>query len=187
MTYRKALFSLLTLLAICATAFMTLLWQNNPSLRMNESSLPDAYMENVTAIILNKSGKISMKIVTPKMVHYAEKDTTHFIAPQLTLYHKSPTPWYIEAKTANARHGIDHIVFQDEVNIHHPAEFNNPATVIKTNSLTVHPNENTAETADLITMIQPNSVMKAVGMFADMETGNIKLLSQAKGEYVPDA
>lgn len=143
-------------------------------------------MENVTATILDKFGKVSMKIVTPKMVHFAKNDSTDFIDPQLTIYHKSPNPWFIESRTAKALHGMDNVVFTDNVVIHHPADYNNPATVIKTTTLTVHPNEKTAETTEPITMIQPNSVMQAIGMHADMDSGNIKLLSQAQGEYDPD-
>lgn len=187
MTYRSTLISLLITIAVSAAVIMTLSTRSNSPTQHDESALPDAYMENVTAIILDKVGKVSMKIVTPRMVHYAHDDTTDFSDPQLTLYHKSPNPWFIVSKTAKAQHGIDQVVFRDDVTIHHPADYNNPATVIKTTSLTVHPNDKTAETAEPITMIQPNSVMKAIGMIADMDSGNIKLLSQATGEYVPDS
>jgi len=174
-------------IAVCATALMTLVYGPNMSSSRDEGQTPDAYMENVTAIILDKFGKVTMKIITPKMVHYSKNDTTDFTDPQLTLYHKSPNPWFIESKTAKAWHGIDNVVFKDDVTIHHPADYNNPATVIKTTTLTVHPNEKLAETTEPITMIQPNSVMKAIGMQADMDSGNIKLLSQAQGEYVPES
>lgn len=187
MTYKNAMISLMTTLIISAAALITLTYQSNSHTTQVDRKLPDAYMENVTAIILDKVGKVTMKIVTPKMMHYVQNDTTDFIDPQLTLYHKSPNPWFVESKTAQALHGIDNVVFNGDVTIHHPADFNNPATVIKTTTLTVHPNEKTAETSEPITMIQPNSVIKAVGMHADMESGNIKLLSQAQGEYVPNS
>ncbi len=186
MTYKNTMISFMLTLAVAAAVFMTLFNRDTAPPTHTDSTLPDAYMENVTAIILDKVGKVSMKIMTPRMVHYAQDDTTDFVDPQLTLYHKSPNPWFITSRTAKANHGIDRVVFHDDVTIHHPADFNNPATVIKTASLTVHTNAKTAETAELITMTQPNSIMKAVGMFADMDSGDIKLLSQAKGEYVPD-
>jgi lipopolysaccharide export system protein LptC len=187
MTYKNTLIGLITILAVCAAALLTLTNQSGSLTNHNDTQLPDAYMENVTAIILDKLGKVTLKIVTPKMVHYANNDTTNFTDPQLTLYHKSPNPWFIQSKTAKAWHGIDNVIFNDDVTIHHPADYNNPATVIKTTTLTVHPNQKTAETTEPITMIQPNSVMKAIGMQADMDSGNIKLLSQAQGEYVPES
>lgn len=187
MKYRNTIITGIITLAVAGAALMTLSPQNNIGTKRKETTTPDAYMENVVAVIHDKFGKVTMRIVTPKMTHFAQGDTTEFIDPQLTIYHKSPNPWYIASKIARAWHGIDNVIFTDNVTIHHPADYHNPATMIKTTSLTVHPNEKTAETVEPITMIQPNSIMKAIGMQADMDSGNIKLLSQAQGEYVPDS
>lgn len=147
---------------------------------------PDAFMREINAIIMDKLGRPSLKIVAPKLIHYQHNDTTQLQDPQLTLYRKSPNPWYITAKYAKATEGMEKVNFWDDVVIHHAADSNSPATVIKTESLLMHPSQQTAETTDPITMIQPNIVVKAVGMYADMNTGNIKLLSQSKGEYAPN-
>ncbi len=151
------------------------------------ASLPDAIMEDVIAIILDKQGKPTMKVITPKLVHYTENDTTNLNTPELILYRKSPQPWYVTSKYAKATQGIENVDFWDNVIIHHAADQTNPATVIKTATLTVHPNQQTADTADFITMLQPNLVVKATGMHADMNTGDIKLLSNTRGEYVPSS
>ncbi|MBV9576025.1 MAG: LPS export ABC transporter periplasmic protein LptC, partial [Gammaproteobacteria bacterium] len=74
----------------------------------------------------------------------------------------------------------------NNVTIHHAADVNNPATLIKTSTLTVYPNKKLAQTNAFITMIQPSLLVKAIGMQADMNTGDIKLLTQARGEYVPN-
>jgi lipopolysaccharide export system protein LptC len=186
MKYRRTLFALGMTLVITTAVVMTLTFQPNVPTKNKGPALPDGYMESVSAVILDKFGKVSMKIDTPKMVHYAENDTTDFTTPELTVYHQSPTPWLITASTAQATSGIENVLFRDNVVIHHPADFNNPATVIKTDSLLVHPNANTAETVEAISMTQPNSLITAIGMFADMNSGNIKLLAEVKGEYVPD-
>jgi lipopolysaccharide export system protein LptC len=151
------------------------------------SSLPDAIMEDVTALILDKQGKPSMKVITPQLIHYTENDTTHFSTPQLVLYRKSPQPWYISAKFAKATEGIENVHFQEDVTVHHAADQRNPATLIKTTTLMVRPNKQTAETPEFITLVQPNMTVKAIGMYADMSTGEIKLLSQARGEYEPNS
>lgn len=187
MTYKNVAIGIVFALTVSIAAIITLSYGPGKSHRSKPIEQPDAFMENVSALILDKEGKIYMKIVTPKMIHFKKGDKTDFIDPQLTLYHHSPQPWFIQSKFADARQGIDNVLFHDDVTIHHPADTNNPATVIKTKTLTVHPHQQTAETSDLITMIQPNSTIKAVGMFADMNSGNIKLLSQAQGEYVPDS
>lgn len=188
MTYKNTIISLIIISLLAAlTTWTTLFYRPRATITTQSSSLPDAFMEDVTAIIMNKQGKINMKIVTPKMVHYKEGDTTQLTTPELTLYRKSPKPWFITSKYATATQGIDSVLFWENVNIHHPADQDNPATLIETPKLLVHPNEQTAETTEFITLTQPNIVVKATGMFADMNTGNIKLLSQARGEYVPSS
>lgn len=157
--------------------------RNTPA--MHTTLQMDAYMENVSAIIMNKQGKPNMKIVSPKMTHYATNDTTQLIDPELTLYRKSPKPWFIKAKYAKATDGIENIHFSEDVTIHHAADDVNPATLIKTSTLLVQPNKQIASTNDEITLIQPDLVVKATGMYADLNTGDIKLISQARGEYTP--
>lgn len=188
MTYKNILFSLTMITAIGLAVWTTLLSLRPQNiLTADTSTLPDAIMENVTSVIIDKLGKPSMKIVTPRMIHYASNDTTHLVSPKLTLYRKSPKPWIITSNFADATQGVENVRFKENVVIHHPADSSNPATLIKTSFLLVHPNRQVAETSELITLIQPSLVVKATGMYADMNSGDIKLLSQARGEYVPNS
>lgn len=189
MTLKNSFFSILILLAVIATAWMTY-WSLNRSAPIQSAqtnAAPDSYMEDVSAVFMNKLGKPSMKIETPYLEHYSDGDTTHFNDPHLTLYRQSPQPWYVTSKTAQSTAGMENVLFQDNVIIHHAGDLNSPATLIKTISLMVHPNKKVAETDAVITMIQPNLTVNATGMYADMNTGDIKLLSQARGEYVPNS
>lgn len=185
----KSFFVSATLLTIIGLAIWTTMLSMHPTLTKSTipSSLPDAYMEDVTALIMNKEGKLTLKIETPQLTHYKENDKTDFIEPTLTLFKESVQPWHITAKFAQATQGIDNVSFWDHVNIHHAADKNHPDTQINTASLTVHPNLKTAETRDLITMVQPDLKVNAIGMHANMNTGDVVLLSQAKGEYAPNS
>lgn len=185
---RATIISLALILVLGFAAWTTFL-SSHPqnAVVVKKAMLPDAFMEDITTVIMDKQGKPSMKIVTPKMIHFAENDTTQLISPQLTLYRQSPNPWFVSSKFGKATQGIDNVDFWDNVVIHHAADINNPATIIKTSTLTVHPNKKTAETNENITMEQPGIVVSAKGMFADMNKGDIKLLSQARGIYVPNS
>lgn len=186
MTYKNTILSLVMIAAFGFAVWATLLTYRPENVTISQNnSLPDAFMEDVTALIMDKEGNPKMKIVTSKMVHYTEMDTTNLTSPQLTLYRKSPTPWFVTSQKAKAINGIEQVDFYDDVTIHHPPDESNPSTLIKTTSLTVHPNEETADTDEFITLIQPNLTVKATGMHADMKTGDIKLLSEARGEYAP--
>jgi lipopolysaccharide export system protein LptC len=145
----------------------------------------DSYMENIQAIILNKDGKPSLKLVAPKMVHYPENDSTEMTTPRVTIYRHSPKPWYIDSDYAKTKDGINEIQFSQNVYIHHPADTENPTTSMTTDTLTIFPNKQLASTDQAITFIQPDTTIHAIGMLANLNEGTIKLLSQAKGEYVP--
>lgn len=174
-------FLLATGLGVLST--LSILSGGNPYTPPNK--MPDAIMSDVTATIYDKFGKVNMRIVTPQLMHYTDQDATDFSSPEVTLYRNTLQPWVINSTYAKSTDGMDNVQFWDNVTVHHPAGYDSPATVIKTTTLTVHPNLQTAETPALITLIQPNITVNAIGMTADMNTGDIHLLSQARGEYAP--
>ena len=93
--------------------------------------------------------------------------------------------FHIQAEFAKATHGIEKIVFQNKVILHHPQDTATPATTMKTESLTVYPEQNIAKTEDAVIVLQPDTTVHAIGMMADLNQGIIKLISAARGEYVP--
>jgi len=187
MTFKNTLLTLLVSAIVGVAVGLTLISYRpqSTSFAKKNKDAADAFMEDVVAVVMDKQGKPKMGIVTPKMVHYAEQDTTRLIEPKLTIYRKSPQPWVITSRFAKATQGIEVLNFWENVVIHHPADGSNPATLIKTATLNVFPNQQTAETEDSITFIQPHLTINAVGMKADMNVGNIKLLSQSRGLYAP--
>lgn len=186
MTLRNALISLLLITSIGLSAW-SILTSNTPrSARPPEDlHLPDGYMEDVIAIIMNKQGTPSIKLATPLMIHYAANDTTDMQKPTVTVYRKSPNPWDIHADYAEATKGIEQINFLRHVVIHHLGDKESPPTTMLTSALTVYPGNQSAQTDQDVTISQPDTTIQATGMQANMNEGTVKLLSQAKGEYVP--
>jgi lipopolysaccharide export system protein LptC len=153
----------------------------------NDPKKADSYMEEVTAMQYGVSGKPTMKLVTPKMVHYPEKDSTDIFSPHMVIYRKSPEPWYIESNFAKTTDGIKEILFWSNVTIHHPTDIENPATSLQTETLTIFPEQQIASTDQAVTFIQPDTTVHAIGMLANLNDNTIKLLSQAQGEYAPSS
>ncbi|EKD54480.1 MAG: hypothetical protein ACD_60C00079G0033 [uncultured bacterium] len=188
LSLKQSTISLLLLLAILSSAWSILLSKKNtPFSKEDLAHEPDAYMENIVATVINKQGTPVLKIESPHMVHYPENDTTYITRPRVTIYRQSPEPWYINSEYAEATHGVEQIVFSNNVIIHHPFDVADPNTTMETTSLTVFPNKQQAITPDAITITQPDTVVHAIGMQANLNDGTVKLLSQAKGDYVPNA
>ncbi len=145
---------------------------------------PDAFMEHAVAIILNKTGTPSLKISSPKMIHYKKNDTTHIVNPEVIVYRNSPEPWHVNANYATATQGTEKIVFSEHVIIYHAADAAASQTTLNTDSLTILPNLQQAKTADPVTILQPSAKVYGTGMLADLKLGTIQLLSQTRSEYV---
>ena len=142
-------------------------------------------MENVIATTINQQGRPSLIIKTPKMHHYLENDTMDIETPHVILYDDSPEPWVIDSLSGKTTHGFDHIAFKGNVVIHHTEDTKQPETFIKTQSLSLSSKDRIATTPDPITLTQPSITIGGVGLFANLNTGMIHLLSDARGEYVP--
>ncbi len=176
------------ILVILATSLSTwsILISNaeTPTETINPNQL-DGYMVDVTATMLNKEGMPAFSLVTPQMIHYPENDTTDIKTPRVTLFRKSPQPWFIDADFAKSTHGINEIHFWRHVIIHHPSDTTNPKTTLLTESLTIFPDQQIAQTNLPVTFIQPDTTVHGVGMLANLNLGTIQLLSQTQGEYGP--
>jgi lipopolysaccharide export system protein LptC len=186
MTLRNSLLSFLLIIAMGLSAWSILVSKTTKPAKITaDTNVPDAFMEDVTTIIMNKQGTPSLKIETPKMTHYTNNDTTYIEQPKVTIYRRSPNPWFINSDNATAMQGVSQILFSNNVVIHHSGDKENPTTTMQTNTLTVFPDKQTAQTDQAVTINQPDTIVHAVGMLANMNDGTVKLLSQAKGEYAP--
>lgn len=181
--FKNSLMNMLIALVILSSAWSILLTTHRLPLVIDASNQPDAYMETITAVILNKQGTPSLKITAPKMMHYAEHDTTQIIQPHVIVYRHSPEPWHIQSDFAKTTKGTEQIIFSQNVVIHHPSDIADPTTTLKTASLTVLPEQQRAETQEAVTITQPDTIVHAIGMLANLNEGTIKLLSQAQGDY----
>lgn len=186
MPLKQIIIGVLCILSIILSCWSILFSKNQTKPKTPQSQHePDAFMENVSTTIMNSNGKISLKIDSPKMVHFRYQDSTEIEAPHITIYRDSPEPWHVQSDFAKAIHGIQQIDFWSQVVIYHKNDTANPTTTIHTESLSVFPNQQIAKTNDAITFLQPTTTIHAIGMIANMNNGTIKLLSQTRGEYAP--
>ncbi len=185
LSLKNTALSLLVTLTVGLGAWSIFIATHPKIISAGAANRPDAWMENVVAIIINKAGSPALKVEAPKMVHYADHDTTHIETPHITMYRQSPEPWYINSNYATATQGLDQIYFWDNVVIHHISDVANPTTTMTTTTLTVFPDKQIAQTNDRVTVVQPDTTIHGIGMLANLNDGTVQLLSQARGEYVP--
>lgn len=184
LSWRNLFLSLLFSLAFGLSAWSLFIAYHGEKLGLQEDEgKPDAFMEDVVATMINKEGKPSLRMAASKMTHYISNDSTEITNPQLTFYRDSPVPWHLQANYARALQGLSQLLLWDKVIIDHPGDLENEKTTFSTSTLTVFPQQQIAMTQDPVTLRQPNTEVHAVGMNADLASGNVMLLSKTEGKY----
>lgn len=188
LTFKNIIISILLAISIILSGWSFLKSNHSDNVVVTDTeNRPDAFMENVSALVTNRDGKATLKIESPKMIHYHNNDMTYIEKPHIIIYRQTSEPWHINSDFAKATKGIDQILFWDNVVIRHEPDEGNPETTIKTATLTVFPHDQIAKTEDKITLLQPNTSVYGIGLLANMNNGSIKLLKEARGDYAPNS
>ncbi len=187
LTLKNVLISFLLFVAVGLSSWSIIISKKKPVYIPKDQGVPDSYMENITATIIDKTGFQVLKIESPKMVHYSKNDTMDITTPHITFFRQSPEPWHINSDFAKATQGIEQILFWSNVVIHHNEDIAAHTTTMKTETLTVFPAKKIASTQDAVLITQPDTTIRAIGMWANLNDGIIKLLTDTKGEYAPNS
>ncbi len=186
MIRRNAFITLLFIFACVASWWIVHQSTNNyANLKKAPDNTPDFYMTDVNYISTNKQGKVNMRFTTPKLVHFKIQNRAQYISPKFELITKSNQKWFISSKKGTSKDGINILNLTGNVNIHQPAGPKNSPFTLTTSQMTFYPQKETMHTEKPVTMIQPGTRVNATGLNANLKTGEIKLLSRARGVYEP--
>ena len=103
----------------------------------------------------------------------------------MIMINKSGKRWNTTAKFGRSFFGDKKIWLWNHVVIHQTNKAGGDPTTMKTVFLTIFPHQQFAETNKPVVIIQPGTIVNSVGLRAHMQQGTIRLLSHARGEYVP--
>lgn len=159
----------------------------HPKIKMQKTMTTqeaDSFFYQMHTTIFNIDGSQKLTIEAQSLTHFNENDTSQLIQPKVTIFKDSPNPWIITSKTGTTTQGTRHIEFQNSVHIHHQSDSIHPETQVDTSTLTVEPEKSIAYTDAPITLIQPFTQISGTGMHADLNSGEIRLLSNSRGKYV---
>lgn len=187
MSKRFNLILLMTLLIVLVGLSSLLMYDQKKSLKkIKKSTHPDAYLENSTTTRFGVDGKITSILKAPFLFFYNNKNRVIVEKPNLAIYGKSGSPWYITADHGTYLVKRNKVNFYGHVNIHRAASDSNRDTTMLTTTLDVWPNKGYAKTAAPVIIIQPGTKVDAKGMEAYLKTEVIHLLANARGNYVPE-
>jgi len=180
---KKRLYSIIFLSLAAILTVWFIFTTNNQYFGSNKPNTPDSYMTDVYAVTLNKDGKVASILVSPKVTDYEQDNNTDIQTPFVTINPQQEPPWHIHADHAKVLNGSSKILLWGNVNIQQLPGPNSHFLTLLTTELTLYPDKSFAETDQPVTIKQPDSIVHAVGMQADLNKGYIKLLSKTQGQY----
>lgn len=146
----------------------------------------DAYMVNADMTQFTKDGKLNFILNSPRMAHHETSNTTSLTSPKFKIYNDNGIPWDVTADNGMAYDGIEKINLWDDVDIHGiPDHATKPITLL-TSKADYYPNKRFAQTDQPVQIKQTDSEVRATGMKVYFDTSSAQLLSNVRGEYVPN-
>ena len=175
---------IISLTIIIAASMLYLIDRHNQHHKKQvQKNIMDSFMYNVHATNYGDAGTVKDTFESNHVTHFTDYDTTHAQTPNIVAYGENGAPWYVTADQGTMSHGDNNIHLQGHVNIHQPPGPKSHNATLTTSALNYYPNRQYAETNKPVTIVQPGTHIEAVGMTANLKTGDINLLHQSRGEY----
>lgn len=188
----RALLAATVTLLLLAGASQTLLWWIQPPPRINDTLGPprSGYtVKQFQAYLYNADGAPGLRISGPLLERRDNDDslfltTPHFVMPS----HVATVPdWSGDSDYGWVNRRGDLVMLQGKVFMHRDAYAQTPATEIHSSNMTGWPKDNRLATDELAIMTQGGTMLRGVGMRANLDTNELELLHDVHGTYPPRA
>ena len=138
---KKTVFLNLALLFIMLVTGALTYWvisKDNTVQHIVKADNPDAILVNATYIQMDKDGSPHYIMSTPHLTHYAEKDRSEFIKPDITIINVNAEPYRVTANKGNSEHGTEIAHLIGSVKLHQKADKQNKELTILTSRATIY-------------------------------------------------
>lgn len=143
----------------------------------------DFVVYGLRSTALNTEGQPRFTLLTDKMWHYPDDDTTHMLNPILTSFFKDQPPTRINALNGMLSSKGEEIQLREDVHIFRPGKPPAEAQYFNTEYLRVLPDEGWAETDFPVLMYDRYNTINAIGMELNNEARTVKFLNQVRSVH----
>lgn len=141
----------------------------------------DFYLADFTATALDAQGRPQHRLQAERMVHYGDDDTAELTRPQITTFDDQGPTWSAQSATGWVSPNGKVVRLLGPVTMVRVDRGSGPAR-IETRDLTLHPDDDFAETAAPVRFSDARGFIMAVGMRAQLgDNGHLELLSRVRG------
>ncbi len=160
-------------------------WKNltqvDSEMVVKKNDTPDFFFSKFKSTVMDASGQVHYELTSDMLYHYPDDDRAVLEFPVITLFQNSEQVWRVRANSGVMIDNGEQFVLKGGVSLFREAD----GLSLKTEELTVWPNQSRAETDQPVLLANSQGEIKAVGMQADLSKERLTLLSQVRGRYEP--
>lgn len=146
---------------------------------------PDYYLENFKITVYQPNGTPAYHLNAQHMNHYPDDDTISLKQLQIDYRDENNQTWVTTANEGTAYENIEVMHLTGDVRIQRQTQQPDQAVTVTTDALRIDFPKQHASTDALVKIVGKNSSITAKGMDVDLAAGQLTLLSEARGHYVP--
>lgn len=153
----------------CGTFWLLQVMQRNDqdlSAAANKNE-PDYIVEKFSLVRMTPDGKPRYLFYGAKLTHLPVDDTSSVEQPIMQNMTPGEAPMTINALRARIFHGQDKVDLLGKVDIHRPASEKNRGMRVRTEALTIFPDEERMESSEKVQMTMGTTIVNGTGMKAD--------------------
>lgn len=172
---------------------------------------PDYRITNFHAIDLDENGRLRYELTAEQLTHFPQPERAELTAPQMVFYRNTSTgtgkpmasgdagnlalspvavdPWQLTAARGSIADGGDRLDLEGDVRVSRVGSGSDRpgdmGMTMETSRLTVFGKQEVATTDSPVFLNGDRAQLHGVGMQIDLKKGQMHLLSQVRGYYVP--
>jgi lipopolysaccharide export system protein LptC len=131
---------------------------DDPTRRALKRHDPDFVIENFTVRRFDENGNLKQSLLAKTLTHYPDNETTTVTNPDLTYYPGGEST-QLSSQTAFLSNDNKKVDLSGDVRLIKPATAVRPLTTLRTENLTVFPDEDIAEGSSRVTITRGQSVV----------------------------
>lgn len=137
----------------------------------------DYILRDFEVVTLDGNGRESFSLHAPELVQTPGARTLELTTPLFLMPDEDGNPWEVRSKTGWVDEKSTVVQLRGDVVADSPKGASRP-TVLRTEQLDIHPDDNRATSRAVVTITTPGTTMRGTGMEADLAGKRIQLLSK---------
>ncbi len=183
MNYRKATLGL----TLAVAALGLVVWNMRPekSQKTNQALKSDYRLVDFTMMAFNDKGEEAFSLSAPLLERDPEGKSLTISKPAFTFPGDDDGRWAANAGSAWVSDKAREVQLRQQVKIIGPLSPKGLRTEFNAERLSVFPKENRIHSEEWVTITHGTTILKGLGLEADMKTRRVQLLAKVQAHYAP--